>query len=41
MDEKFTFNAEILPDNERTKAILKKRADDEETKRIRLEELKL
>ena len=28
--------AEILPDNERTEKIMKKRADDEETRRIKL-----
>ena len=32
--------AEILPDNETTEKIMKKRAEDEEHRRIKLEELK-
>lgn len=34
------FSAEILPDNERTEKIMKKRADEEETRRMKAEEMK-
>jgi len=37
---KFEMMAEILPDNERTAEIMKKRAEDEEVRRQKAEELK-
>jgi len=36
----FTFPAEVLPDNERTNEILRKRAEEEEIRRQKAEELK-
>jgi hypothetical protein len=40
-DSRFTFPAEILPENERTAEILKKRAEIEEQRRQKQDEMKL
>ena len=40
VDSRWTFPAEILPDNERTAEIYKKRAEIEEQRRAKMEEMK-